>query len=230
MFCSDFLNFWPRAKHFATLKSRWFRPGHCPVGRYDWCDCSKQCIHCACVLHICMRIAFIGDPASPGLLSHEKCLHSLAGGPKFKTICMHTPCKAGYGMLCKIYMQCIAIPTLSSHTYAWRTRGRRALRIKNPKAVTGNCHHLIFVICYVYPTRVKNIRCVVVAQAQQLSNPLSLASVCFLLVCLFVLLAAQAQQLSNISEPGYYLIFLYVSLFVFIVAQAHQLFKFSERG
>ena len=99
---------------------------------------------CVCFTYICMRIAFIRDPVSPGLLSHQRCLHSLAKGPKFKTICMHTLC---YGMLCQIYMQCIAIPTPSSHTYAWRTRGRRALSIRNPRAVTGNCHHLIFVIC-----------------------------------------------------------------------------------
>ena len=154
---------------------------------------------CVWLSYICMRIAFIRDPVSPGLLSHQRCLHSLAKGPKFKTICMHTLC---YGMLCQIYMQCIAIPTPSSHTYAWRTRGRRALGIKNPRAVTGNCHHLIFVICYVYPARVKNIRRVVVAQAQQLPNLLSVASVCFLLVRLFVFMVAQAQQLSKISEPG----------------------------
>ena len=75
---------------------------------------------CACVFHICMRITSIRDPASPGLLSQEKCLHSLAKGPKLKTICIHTLCKAGYGMPSKIHMQCIAIPTLSSPTYAWR--------------------------------------------------------------------------------------------------------------
>ena len=165
MLCRECLHFWPHIGHFATLDTKWSDLATDQTGDKIDVIVWNNVFICACVFHICMRITFIRDPASPGLLSQEKCLNSLAKGPKFKTICIHTPCKAGYDMPTKIHMQCIAIPTLLSHTYAWRTRGRRALGIKNPRAVTGNCHHLIFVICYVYPARVKNIRCVVVAQA-----------------------------------------------------------------
>ena len=136
---------------------------------------------CVCFTYICMRIAFIRDPVSPGLLSHQRCLHSLAKGPKFKTICMHTLC---YGMLCQIYMQCIAIPTPSSHTYAWRTRGRRALSIKNCP-ISWAC--LVFVFLFV---RLFVFFCCPRAPIVQSSEP----GQCFL----FVFMVAQVQQLSNL--------------------------------